>query len=92
MAPRRQIKKFWCAVSTHEEEDIFCLKTHLNIKKIHKDIITIIIPRHIDRAQSIKSSCKKLSLKSQIYKNFMKKKGFDSIEMFRYLRDLRNSY
>ena len=59
-------KKFWCAVSTHEEEDIFCLKTHLNIKKIHKDIITIIIPRHIDRAQSIKSSCKKLSLKSQI--------------------------
>lgn len=59
-------KKFWCAVSTHKEEDIFCLKTHLNIKKIHKDIITIIIPRHIDRAQSIKSSCKKLSLKSQI--------------------------
>ena len=33
-----------------------------------------------------------LSLKSQTYKNFMEKKGFDSIEMFRYLRDLRNSY
>ena len=39
--------KFWCAVSTHKEEDIFCLKTHSKIKKIHKNIITIIIPLHI---------------------------------------------
>ena len=36
------------------------------IKKIHKNIVTIIIPRHIDRAQSIKLSCKKLGLNSQI--------------------------
>ena len=33
-----------------------------------------------------------LSLKSLIYKNFMKKKGFDNIKMFKYLRDLRNNY
>ena len=33
-----------------------------------------------------------LSLKSPTYKNFMEKKGFCSIEMFRYLRDLRNDY
>tara|TARA_Y200000002_G_scaffold356434_1_gene338187 strand:+ start:2977 stop:4245 length:1269 start_codon:yes stop_codon:yes gene_type:complete len=58
--------KFWCAVSTHKEEDIFCIKTHLEIKKNHKNIISIIIPRHINRAQSIKSSCEKLNLKSQI--------------------------
>ena len=58
--------KFWCAVSTHKEEDIFCLKTHSKIKKIHKNIITIIIPRHIDRVRSIKLSCEKLNLKSQI--------------------------
>jgi len=59
-------KKFWCAISTHKEEEIFCLKTHLNIKKIHKNIITVIIPRHIDRAKNIKLSCDKLNLKSQI--------------------------
>ena len=58
--------KFWCAVSTHKEEDNFCLKTHLEIKKKHKNIITIIIPRHISRTKSIKLSCEKLSLKSQI--------------------------
>ena len=58
--------KFWCAVSTHKEEDIFCLKTHLKIKKEQKNIITIIIPRHIDRTKSIKLDCEKLSIKSQI--------------------------
>ena len=58
--------KFWCAISTHKGEELFCLKTHLKIKDKYKDIITIIIPRHIDRAESIKSECKKLSLKSQI--------------------------
>ena len=33
-----------------------------------------------------------LSLKSQTYRNFMEKKGFDNIKMFKYLRDLRNDY
>ena len=33
-----------------------------------------------------------LSLKSLTYKNLMERKGFGSVEMFRYLRDLRNDY
>ena len=33
-----------------------------------------------------------LSLKSLTYKNFMERKDFGSVEMFRYLRDLRNDY
>ena len=33
-----------------------------------------------------------LSLKSPTYKKFMEKKGFDSVNMFKYLRDLRNNY
>ena len=33
-----------------------------------------------------------LSLESPTYKNFMERKSFGSIEMFRYLRDLRNDY
>ncbi len=59
-------KKFWCALSTHKGEDIFCLNTHIKIKKIHDDIVTIIIPRHIDRVQNIKSICEKLNLKTQV--------------------------
>ena len=59
-------KKFWCALSTHKGEDIFCLNAHTKIKKIHDDIITIIIPRHIDRVQNIKSICEKFNLKTQV--------------------------
>ena len=33
-----------------------------------------------------------LSLKSPTYKNFMEKKGFDDVKMFKYLRNLRNNY
>jgi len=33
-----------------------------------------------------------LSLKSPTYRKFMEKKGFDSVNMFKYLRDLRNNY
>lgn len=61
--------KFWCAISIHKGEDIFCLKTHLMLKKIHKNIITIIIPRHIDGIQKIKLSCDRLNLNSQILSN-----------------------
>ena len=58
--------KFWCAVSIHKKEDVFCLNTHLKIKESHKNIITIIIPRHIERVKKIELSCRKLNLKSQI--------------------------
>ena len=72
--------KFWCALSTHEGEEIFCLKTHLKIKEVFKDIITVIIPRHIDRSKKIKSSCKKFNLNCQILsKNELIKKGKEII-------------
>ena len=62
-------KKVWCAASTHEGEEIFCLKTHVNIKKIYKNLITIIIPRHINRSNEINLLCKKFDLNSQILNN-----------------------
>ena len=57
---------FWCAASTHPNEEIFCLKTHINLKKKFNDIVTIIIPRHINRASQIKNECVKLDLSYQI--------------------------
>ena len=59
-------KRFWCAVSTHKTEEIFCLKTHLKIKKQYENVVTIIIPRHIHRSQIIKKECDNLNLRSQI--------------------------
>ncbi|MDB3858022.1 hypothetical protein N9305_01325 [Pelagibacteraceae bacterium] len=59
-------KKFWCAASTHKGEEIFCLKTHLRLKKVYEDIVTIIIPRHINRSIEISKLCKKNNLSFQI--------------------------
>ncbi len=60
--------KIWCALSTHEGEDILCLKSHLELKKIHKNIVTIIIPRHIQRSSNISLLCKNLKIKYQVVK------------------------
>ena len=59
-------KTFWCAASTHKGEEIICLKTHLNLKKTYKDLITIIIPRHINRCIEIRDLCSKHKLSSQV--------------------------
>ena len=59
-------KKIWFAASTHKDEDVFCMKTHLKIKEKFKDIVTIIAPRHIERSKEIKSLAEKLKLTSQI--------------------------
>ena len=56
----------WLAVSTHEGEDLLCLKTHKKLKDKIKDIVTIIAPRHIDRVQQIKKISEQLNLNSQV--------------------------
>ena len=55
-------KKIWCAVSTHKGEDEFMIKTHLKLKIKQDNIITIIIPRHINRVKNIESICKRYNL------------------------------
>ncbi len=61
--------RFWVAASTHKEEDVLCLKTHIELKKKFRDIITIIIPRHIDRVKKIKDLSLNFDLKTQILKD-----------------------
>ena len=63
------LRRFWVAASIHQGEDLFCLKTHLRIRKRYKDIITIIIPRHIDKTKDINDLSKKLNLKTQLLNN-----------------------
>ena len=59
-------RKFWFAASTHKEEEMFCLKTHLILKQKFKDVITIIAPRHINRSRQIKILAEKMGLSAQI--------------------------
>ena len=45
--------KVWCAASTHNNEEILIGKLHKKLKKKEKKLITIIIPRHINRTNEI---------------------------------------
>jgi len=63
-------RKIWCAASTHPSEETFCAKTHLELKKTYSNILTIIIPRHIDRIKKINEELSNLNLKIALYSNF----------------------
>ncbi len=59
-----QFKKYkiFVAASTHDTEEIYAVKTHILLKKKVKNLITIIIPRHINRVPEIIDQIKKFNL------------------------------
>jgi len=62
-------RKIWCAASTHQNEEILCAESHLKIKKIYENILTIIIPRHINRVEKIKKDLTDLDLNVVCFSN-----------------------
>jgi 3-deoxy-D-manno-octulosonic-acid transferase len=60
-------KKVWIASSTHANEEIFCAQAHIALKRKIKNILTIIIPRHIDRVKEIVNEIEKLNLKVNLH-------------------------
>ena len=63
----RKKKIIFLAISTHNNEELFCGKVHNNLKKKYKNIISIIIPRHIDRANEIKEDLNSNNLKVHLH-------------------------
>ena len=70
----------FCAASTHYSEELFIGKIHKELKLKYKKLLTILIPRHANRSESItnelenidlkiitKSSKKKISKNTDIY-------------------------
>ncbi len=55
-------KKIWVASSTHKDEELFCAKTHIILKNKIKNLLSIIIPRHIHRTNKIINEIKNLKL------------------------------
>ena len=55
-------KKVFCAASTHYNEEKIIGKLHLKLKKKFKNLITILVPRHINRSEDIKQELRKLKL------------------------------
>jgi len=58
-----KLRKTWCASSTHKTEEMFCGTVHKILKKKYKNLLTIIIPRHVNRAPSIINELSNLDLK-----------------------------
>ncbi|WP_163266044.1 lipid IV(A) 3-deoxy-D-manno-octulosonic acid transferase [Chelativorans alearense] len=49
-------RKVWAAVSTHEGEEKIAAEVHRMLRRRHPDILTVIVPRHPDRAAALKAS------------------------------------
>ena len=62
-------KKIWCASSTHNNEEIFCGFVHKELMKKYKNLLTIIIPRHIERVSKIENDLNKMNLNIHKYEN-----------------------
>ena len=60
-------RKVWCASSTHDTEEEFVGKVHNFLKKKYRNILTVIIPRHIDRENQIIAQMKRLNLKVHLH-------------------------
>jgi 3-deoxy-D-manno-octulosonic-acid transferase len=48
-------RKFWLAASTHKGEEELVIQAHYELQKYFPDLLTILIPRHPNRAEEIKS-------------------------------------
>ena len=57
----------FCAASTHRTEEVFIGKVHKELKSKIKNLITIIIPRHINRKKEIIDELNKIGLNSQLH-------------------------
>ena len=60
-------KKIWCASSTHDNEEIISATAHKNLKVKFKNLLTVIIPRHINRVDEIVNKIEDLDLKVHLH-------------------------
>jgi len=52
-----QSRPLWVYASTHEGEEALACKLHATLKQKIPDLLTVIIPRHPERANDVKSIC-----------------------------------
>tara|TARA_B100001057_G_scaffold38606_1_gene34752 strand:+ start:3390 stop:4634 length:1245 start_codon:yes stop_codon:yes gene_type:complete len=62
-------KRIWCASSTHNTEEKLCGLAHKELKRKYKNLLTIIIPRHIDRVYKIEKELQQLNLRIHNYQS-----------------------
>jgi len=74
------LRKVWCASSTHPGEEIVCSNAHIKLKKKYKNLLTIIIPRHVHRVKDIVDKIKDLNLNIVLHSSRPKK--LDNIDIY----------
>jgi 3-deoxy-D-manno-octulosonic-acid transferase len=62
-------KRVWCASSTHYSEEKICGVVHKKLSLKYKNLLTIIIPRHIDRIEEIKNQLEQIGLNVHIHES-----------------------
>ncbi|HEY4193741.1 MAG TPA: lipid IV(A) 3-deoxy-D-manno-octulosonic acid transferase [Mesorhizobium sp.] len=62
---KRQIdgRPTWAAVSTHEGEEVIAAEVHTTLSARHPGLLTIIVPRHPDRADALVGQFAEMGLK-----------------------------
>ena len=83
---------FFLASSTHPGEDEIILKTFTKLKESFGDLKLIIVPRHPERANSIKSSFSNQNVKAKILSDTDQINGEDEIVIFNAIGHLNKLY
>jgi 3-deoxy-D-manno-octulosonic-acid transferase len=62
---KRQIagRPTWAAISTHDGEEVVAAEVHAMLYKRHHGLLTIIVPRHPDRAEALAAQISGMGLK-----------------------------
>lgn len=50
-------RKTWAAVSTHDGEEAAAIDVHRLLRPRHPDLLTIVVPRHPERADAVADAC-----------------------------------
>ena len=73
-------RKVWCASSTHRGEEFICMKVHQILKKKYKNLLSIVIPRHIDRSKELLEMYNNHNLK--VHCHSWKNKKLNEIDIY----------
>ena len=46
-------KNSWCSSSTHRGEELISIKTHKILKREYNNLLSVIIPRHVERSNEL---------------------------------------
>ena len=73
-------KNIWVASSTHQNEEIFSAYAHNTLKKKYRNLLTIIIPRHVNRVKEISKKLETMNLNIMLHSS--KPKSLNNIDIY----------